>query len=179
MGGFLGEAMNNDEFNKKLTQTTNPVIVEFWAPWCAPCRAMKPLLEKAEKEYSGKVELWRINADESPELLNSLKIFGIPTLIAFKLTNELFRKTGSQNIVNLLAIFEATYRGEKPVKMGLSTFDRLIRMSAGTILLLVGIAKSIQWLPLAAGLILLFSVVYDRCPIYAAITQWIKSKTNA
>lgn len=171
--------MTNDEFNKKLKRAKNPVIVEFWAPWCAPCRAMKPFLEKAEKDYSGRVELWRINADESSELLNSLKIFGIPTLIAYKQSVELFRKTGSQNIENLLAIFEAAFCGEKPVKMGLSASDRLIRMSAGTILVVVGVINFIQWLPLTAGLIILFSAVYDRCPIYAAITRWIKSKTSA
>ena len=171
--------MNSDEINTKLKQAKKPVILEFWAPWCAPCRAMKPVLEKVEKDYEGKVELWRINADESPELLNSLKVFGIPTLIAYNQTVELFRKTGSQNIENLSAIFEAASRGEKPIKIGLSAFDRLIRMSAGTILVVVGVINSIQWLPLAAGLIMLFSSVYDRCPIYAAITRWIKSKTNA
>jgi thioredoxin len=178
-GGLLLEpTLNINEFNKKTTRPGNPILVEFWATWCAPCRAMTPALEKVESEFLEKVELLQINADESPEVLQSLKVFGIPTVIAFSQGKELFRKTGSQNVEGLRAIFDAAYKGEKPVKTGLSPVDRMIRMTAGAILVVVGVAKTIQWLPLLAGMAILFSAVYDRCPIYAAASKWLKSKLS-
>ena len=58
--------MNKDEFTEKLRNSPRSVVVDFWAPWCGPCRLIEPALEKLHREYAGRVKLWKINADMVP-----------------------------------------------------------------------------------------------------------------
>jgi len=64
--------------------TTIPVVVDFWAPWCAPCRSLGPILEKLERQYAGRFRLAKVNIDESPEIASAFGVRSIPDVIAFR-----------------------------------------------------------------------------------------------
>lgn len=80
---------------KLISQSTLPVVVDFWAPWCGPCRAFAPTYEKASKDFQGKVVFVKVNTENFPAVSERLQIRGIPTLIAFKNGKESQRISGA------------------------------------------------------------------------------------
>lgn len=75
---------NDASFQKVITGSGKPVLVDFWAPWCGPCRALGPLLEKLAAEYGSDVTVVKVNVDESQQLAMQYNISAIPTMIFFK-----------------------------------------------------------------------------------------------
>ena len=73
-----------------------PVLVEFWAPWCGPCQAMTPMLERLEREYGGRFHLVAVNADTNPELVSSFSLTSIPHAVAFVDGNAVAQFAGAQ-----------------------------------------------------------------------------------
>jgi len=71
-----------------------PVVVDFWAPWCSPCRMLAPTIEKLAGEYEGKVKVGKLNTDENQETPSSLRISAIPTVVMFKGGIEVDRLVG-------------------------------------------------------------------------------------
>jgi len=166
--------MTNAEFQLKILQTGQPVIVDFWATWCGPCRMTKPILEKLTQEHAGRVDLWEINADENPDLLRQLKIYGIPTLIGYNDGKEIMRYVGAKPRNELKSLFEALSTGGLPTAHRLSNRDRFIRLLAGSMVVGMGWISHHSWFLLVAGGMVMFSAVYDRCPVWKAITTQFK-----
>ena len=76
--------VGSDNFQQVVIEAKEPVLVDFWAPWCGPCRAMAPVLEELALEYKGKAAVAKVNVDENPQLASTYGVMSIPTLIAFK-----------------------------------------------------------------------------------------------
>jgi thioredoxin 1 len=76
--------LTDDTFDKDVLQSPQPVLVDFWAPWCGPCRMLTPVVEELAKEYTGKIRVGKINTDEHPNAASRFKISAIPTLLFFK-----------------------------------------------------------------------------------------------
>lgn len=166
--------MQPDEFTQQIQSATAPTLVEFWAPWCAPCRTMTPDLERAAEENRDSVTLLRINADSSHDLLRQLGVMGIPTLIGYQQGQEVFRRTGTQNMDGIREMF-AALAANRPLRRGPSPADRVMRLGAGMALVALSLSQGGLLLPLAASLILAFTGVYDRCPIYQTVAPRVQS----
>ena len=82
-------------FEKNVLQATLPIIVDFWAPWCAPCKMIAPILDKIAKEYSGKLIIAKVNTDENPEWATKYGVQGIPTMLFFSKGTVVHRQVGA------------------------------------------------------------------------------------
>lgn len=76
--------VDQNSFQKSILDSTKPVLVDFWAPWCGPCRAVAPIVEELAKEYSGKAGFAKVNVDEAPLLASQYGVMSIPTIMIFK-----------------------------------------------------------------------------------------------
>jgi thioredoxin len=167
------------ELQARLQAAEQPVVIDVWAPWCGPCRAMEPHLATVSSEYAGRVEVWKLNADENPEAVRALKIFGIPTTIVYRQGVEVMRRTGSQNTGSLRALFDDALAEQAPQRQasGPADTERTLRLAVALALLVL--AAFTGWpvvlLLIAAGVF--FSAIHDRCPIWQGIKARLASST--
>ena len=81
---MAGKAVTDATFVHDVLQSDKPVLVDFWAEWCAPCRKVEPLLAEIAQEMAGKVEFVSLNIDENPETAMAYRVMSVPTLTIFK-----------------------------------------------------------------------------------------------
>ncbi|MGB4595048.1 MAG: thioredoxin [Anaerolineaceae bacterium] len=83
------------EFQKVVLESTKPVIVDFWAPWCGPCRMVAPILDKIAKDYADKLIVAKVNTDESSEWAGKYGVQGIPTMLMLSAGKIVHRQVGA------------------------------------------------------------------------------------
>ncbi|MDI6604145.1 MAG: thioredoxin [Thermoanaerobacteraceae bacterium] len=76
--------ITNQNFEKEVLNSNIPVVVDFWAEWCGPCRMVSPIIDELAHDYEGKVKVGKINVDKKNELAMKFKVMSIPTIIIFK-----------------------------------------------------------------------------------------------
>ena len=84
MINIMATEVNDVNFDTEVINSDLPVLVDFWAPWCGPCRALAPVIDQLAEEYSGKAKIVKLNTDDNPNIAVQFRINSIPTMILFK-----------------------------------------------------------------------------------------------
>ena len=84
MINIMAIEVNDVNFDTEVINSDLPVLVDFWAPWCGPCRALAPVIDQLAEEYSGKAKIVKLNTDDNPNIAVQFRINSIPTMILFK-----------------------------------------------------------------------------------------------
>lgn len=100
------KTINTDNFEKEVLQSELPVLIDFWAPWCMPCKMVGPIIEHLADDYADKITVGKINVDENQNLAVQFGVRGIPTLLFFKDGVEVKRIVGAQGGAQLQAAFD-------------------------------------------------------------------------
>ena len=100
--------LTDDQFEEKVLQSTIPVLVDYWAEWCGPCKMIAPVLESLATEYEGKLKIAKLNIDENPKTPIKYHVKGIPTLTIFKDGSIQDTKVGALSKSQLIAFIDST-----------------------------------------------------------------------
>jgi len=98
--------VSDKSFSSEVLQCDLPVLVDFWATWCGPCKSIGPVVDELAKEYAGRVKIAKLNVDENPATPSQYSVRGIPTLILFKGGKVLEQIVGAVPKTRLIAMIE-------------------------------------------------------------------------
>ncbi|MFM2397757.1 MAG: hypothetical protein RLZZ144_1007 [Pseudomonadota bacterium] len=99
--------VTDDNFQTEVLQSAVPVLVDYWAEWCGPCRMIAPILEEVSKEYAGRLSVAKLNVDENQQTPQKYGVRGIPTLMLFKNGNIEATKVGALSKSQLTAFIDS------------------------------------------------------------------------
>ena len=99
--------LNDNTFEQNVLKAEGPVLVDYWAEWCGPCKMIAPILEEISKEYAGKVTIAKVNIDENPATPQRYGVRGIPTLMLFKNGEVEATKVGALSKSQLAAFLDS------------------------------------------------------------------------
>lgn len=106
MGGYIMQQINATDFQKEVTNSQIPVLVDFFATWCGPCKMQVPVLEELTPLWSGKIKIVEVDVDQNQDLAAEYNVMSIPTLIVFKSGKPLQQLIGFQSKEKLEALFQ-------------------------------------------------------------------------
>ena len=105
------EAVSDAEFQSKVIESTTPVLVDFWAEWCGPCKMIAPVVDKLAEQYDGRVQFAKVDVDANPTTPGSFGIRGIPTLLVFDGGKEVDRIVGFTSEKDISSKLDAVLAG--------------------------------------------------------------------
>lgn len=97
--------VNDSNFDQEVLRASVPVLVDFWAPWCGPCKAIAPVVEELASEYDGKLKVVKVNVDDNKEAAHKYNVRGIPNLILFKdgeMVDQMIGARSKQELIDLV-----------------------------------------------------------------------------
>jgi len=99
--------ITKENFENEVIKSDKPVLLDFWATWCGPCRMLAPVVEEIAKEYDGKIKVGKVNVDDEPELAGAFRVASIPTVVVLKdgkIVNQSIGYRPKEDIVKLLEV---------------------------------------------------------------------------
>jgi thioredoxin 1 len=100
-------AVSSAEFQEKVLNSDLPVLIDFWAPWCGPCKAIGPSIEQIAAEYAGKAKVFKVDVDQEPDISSTYGVMSIPALFVFKGGKVVDKKVGALPKPQIAAMLDA------------------------------------------------------------------------